>query len=161
MADFSKWIIACEPGLPWSAGTFIDTYTMNLLKADAQQLELDPLAGVLLEFVEGLKIIDGVLYKGSPSELYRKLQMLNTNSDPRSPAVPRSASWLMNHLTRLNPMLRRIHRLEVVQLESERKADSRVDCIRKVDDAMTQFSLHSFSLSSPFYLYIFIKKIPS
>ena len=135
MADFAKWVMACEPGLPWKEGEFLVAYRSNLLKAEAQQLSLNPLADVLLQFIKNRTINNGVYFTGAPSQLLNRLQAYDTSTNHKHPAVPSSANWLMNKLSRLNPSLRRIHGLEVVQLDSKRSAKSRVVCVRKVSDA--------------------------
>jgi len=132
MADYSRFVIACEPGLPWPKGAFIKAYRRNRLLAEAQQLELDPLAGVLIQFIGGRPRKNGIIYRSSPTDLLKKLQLLDTHPDPRKQAVPATANWLMNKLKRLNPMLRSIHGIEVVQIDSLRSKNARVVVIREI-----------------------------
>ena len=144
MADYSRFVIACEPGLPWPKGAFIKVYRRNRLLAEAQQLELDPLAGVLIQFIEGRQRKDGIIFTGSPTELLKKLHLLDTDPNPKRQAVPATANWLMNKLNHLNPMLRSIHGIEVVQIDSLRSKNARVVVIREIQTiAKTQSPMSS------------------
>ena len=132
MADFARWVIACEPGLPWNAGDFLNAYRKNLAGSEADQLELDPLADVLLQFVDTKKHKFDTIWEGSPSDLMKILRPFDTEPDPRKQALPATPNWLMNRLKRLNPMLRSVHEIEVIQLEAKRKTHGRVVCIRRI-----------------------------
>jgi hypothetical protein len=52
MADFAKWVVACEPGLGWPVGRFLELYNANRGEANELALEATPIAKFLLEHLE-------------------------------------------------------------------------------------------------------------
>lgn len=50
MADFAKWVVACEEALPWSPGTFIKTYQKNRASAVDETIEADAVASAVRDY---------------------------------------------------------------------------------------------------------------
>ena len=64
MADAAKWIVACEPALPWRQGEFLQAYRANRLGAVEATLEADLLASAVRSLME-----ERDLWEGPPSQL--------------------------------------------------------------------------------------------
>jgi hypothetical protein len=64
IADFCAWITACEPGLPWPAGSFMQAYLNNRADGVEATLQADVVAVAVREFME-----DKVTWEGSASAL--------------------------------------------------------------------------------------------
>src|SRR5262249_20763558 len=47
MADFAKWIVACEAALPWTTGAFLEAYETNRDEAIEVGLEASPIAPLI------------------------------------------------------------------------------------------------------------------
>jgi len=69
MADFAKWVVACEPALDWKEGEFLEVYRENREEIVENVLEADPVAGGLQKLLEGKD-----LWTGTISELYQRLK---------------------------------------------------------------------------------------
>ena len=52
MADFARWVVAAEPGLPWEQGRFLEEYKRNRFLAQEIALEAEPVALAILEFMD-------------------------------------------------------------------------------------------------------------
>uniref|UniRef100_A0A7V4WMA9 ATP-binding protein n=1 Tax=Candidatus Caldatribacterium saccharofermentans TaxID=1454753 RepID=A0A7V4WMA9_9BACT len=81
MADFARWVVACEEALPWRPGTFLEVYSENRQETILQATELDPFICALRNLVS-----EGE-WEGTPTELLAAL------SSSVSEAVKRSSSW--------------------------------------------------------------------
>jgi len=127
MADFSQWIIACESAAPWNEGDFLSAYRESQIMAEMRQLDLDPVADVLKRFISKQECDNGIYFKGMPTQLFNLLRCFDDQF-----LLPKTANWLMNKLSRLNPVIRRGWGIEVVSLEEERSKDNRVVVVRKV-----------------------------
>src|SRR5437879_13926043 len=68
MADFAKWVTACEPGLGWQAGTFIAAYQDNRATANESAIESSSI-GLLI-----LKLVEDRGFNGTAKELKEALE---------------------------------------------------------------------------------------
>lgn len=104
MADFSRWVVAAEPGLPWTAGRFLNCYRSNQDEGSAAAVENSAIGPAVLTLVErsqgrwegGIGELHGVLHGGSND-------LLRSRHDwPKTPA------GLSSMLKRVAPGLRKI-----------------------------------------------------
>ena len=104
MADAMRWMVAAEPALGLPEGAIVRALDENAARADQAPLAASP----LVEPIEALlgKSLRGI-FKGSPSELYSKLEELTSLTTQRSPEWPRSPSAMSKAIKRLAPSLRR------------------------------------------------------
>jgi hypothetical protein len=96
MADFARWITAVEPGLGWSPGTLIKTYSGNRKNINQLALEASPIAAAVLEMDH---------YSGTASDLLRELESRVTDSVRKQEEWPRNARALSGALRRIAPNL--------------------------------------------------------
>ena len=101
MADFALWIVACEPGLPWREGAFLEAYAASRDHSVQTSIDADPVATEVVALLES----DGT-WTGTAAEL---LSTLNARRDDglRLPKDwPDSAQKLGGRLKRAAPLLR-------------------------------------------------------
>ena len=107
MADFARWIVACEPALPWGDRKFLEAYRTMSSNAKASMIESDFFTTAVYNFaIESLK--PGADFTDTVGSL---LNILNARSkiEPgrREPdGWPRTPRGLTNKLTRMAPVLR-------------------------------------------------------
>jgi hypothetical protein len=70
MADFAKFVIACEPALPWKPGTFMREYLDSRQQAAVVSVDNDPVAQTLLRMAQGLR---PSIWEGRAEELLSEL----------------------------------------------------------------------------------------
>ncbi len=103
MADFARWVTACEPGLGWEPETFLKAYQGNRDEAVLVGLEHSPIARALISLLEE----DGS-WQGSAGVLLEALVGFTTESERRVPGYPTDAARLGKALMRIAPALRRL-----------------------------------------------------
>jgi hypothetical protein len=104
MADFARWITACEPALGWELGSFLESYSRNVKDANELALGDSPLVIPLRKFMDERF---GMGWTGTASDL---LDELTNRADAKIIATrewPRGANALSGRLRRLAPNLRR------------------------------------------------------
>lgn len=101
MADFAKWVSACEPALPWKPGTFMSEYLENRQRAAESSVENDPVAQAVVRLVERLK---PAYWQGTPSDLLTHLTA-DVDADARGERWPKAANSLTRWLRRAEPSL--------------------------------------------------------
>ena len=101
MADFARWVCACEVELPWAAGTFLTTYRENRLLAAEESIENDPVAQAILLLARRAAPKQ---WRGSATDL---LQVLNgiVEYELRGERWPRTQASLGRWLRRAEPLL--------------------------------------------------------
>jgi hypothetical protein len=104
MADFAKWVVACEPALGWEKGAFMSAYSGNVRGANEAALEASSVAGALRLLLEGEM---GRPWTGTMADLLEQLGKLVTDKVSGSEDWPRSPRMLSGALRRLAPNLRR------------------------------------------------------
>lgn len=103
IADWAKWVTACEEKLPWPQGTIVASYEKRAREVIADALAENPLAVALTGLLEKAK---DNRFEGTPTELHNALSNgLLAGSDSPGGEVPSSASKLSEALTRLGPQL--------------------------------------------------------
>jgi hypothetical protein len=107
MADFARWVSACEPGCPWPLGTFLDTYEQNRAEATAVGLESSNIAPLILKLLSRIAIdthTNAPVWDGTAGELLEEL--LNHAEDRDRKRLPANARALSFALKRIIPNLR-------------------------------------------------------
>jgi hypothetical protein len=102
MADFAKWVTACEPAL-WPAGTFALAYDANRAEAVETVIEADAVATALRSFMA-----DRLEWSGTASELLGTLSLHVPEQERRSKLWPTAPNKLTGSLRRQAPFLRQI-----------------------------------------------------
>jgi hypothetical protein len=110
MADFARWIMACEPALPWEPGRFVEVYTGALDQIVSQGIETNPFASALLSFLEARP---GHRWEGDSEELRTTLSTFAGIGSEAPRGWPKSARDLRAHLDRVMPLLRRARGIEL------------------------------------------------
>ncbi len=113
MADFAKWITACEPGLGWKAGSFLPVYLENRANARSIALEASPIAEAVLDFAVAQQ-----QWIGACEQLLHELNARAVDSVTRRAEWPKSARGLSAQLIRVAPELRALG-VEVRSLKRE------------------------------------------
>jgi hypothetical protein len=91
MADFARWVVACEAKLPWTAGTFMRAYEGNRVESIETMLESEGVIVALRAFLT--RYTD---WKGTAGELLRELNAAGTDEVKKTrdwPKTPRGMSW--------------------------------------------------------------------
>ncbi|MGZ9871791.1 hypothetical protein ACU3L3_25815 [Priestia endophytica] len=101
MADFAKWITACEKALSWTDGEFMKIYNMNRGKAIDQGLESDPVAVAVQLFME-----DKTEWIGTTSDTLAQLNRYVSNEKVRNSKAWTTPNKLKNRMRRIATSLR-------------------------------------------------------
>jgi hypothetical protein len=103
LADFCTWVVACEDGLPWASGEFMEVYQDNRRDTNASLVDDDLFATSIVELVEGMNgPFEGTV--GTLLQLLEGRSRIDLRFPPRGwPHLARGAS---NKLKRLSPALR-------------------------------------------------------
>ncbi len=117
MADFAEWIVAGEPALPWSPGTFLATYQEN--RAVAQEIALE--ASSLGLAVQALVDQQGP-WEGHASELLQLLNRRKGRDVPYPPGWPKNAASLGGALRGVVSALRSVGVIVKFGRSSRRRA---------------------------------------
>jgi putative DNA primase/helicase len=100
MADFARWMVAAEPSLGWPGGTFMAAYDANRRSANALALEASLIVRALRRACAGSS------FKGTASELLRKLLEHADPQDITQKAWPKDGWALSKQLRGIAPNLR-------------------------------------------------------
>lgn len=103
MADFARWIVACEPLLTNRLGHFMAVYGENREEAVAIEIESSPLAMTICQFIEQQPYEQ---WTGYMDELFKKLNTIASEDDKRMRSWPKSARVLSEKLKRIATGLR-------------------------------------------------------
>ncbi len=95
LADFARWVVACESALPWSGGEFMETYTQNRNAAIETTLHSDPVADAIIRLMEAREH-----WEGSATELLEALSSLVPDATARSKPWPKDARSMGKRLRR-------------------------------------------------------------
>lgn len=105
MADFARWVTACEEALPWPPGRFLEAYTGNKSETIELAIEADVVATAVKKLVE-----EQNEWVGTAQELLIELEKESgnyaTEKIRKSPAWPKSPRGLSNRLRRAATFLR-------------------------------------------------------
>lgn len=105
MADFAKWGAAIAEALGYSTEEFINAYNENISIQNAEALEANPIAKVIINFM-----VDRAEWNGSATDLFHELKdvaddLLVDTKDKRFPNDPR---WLWRRIKEVKPNLKSI-----------------------------------------------------
>ena len=100
MADFAKWIVACEPALGWPEGTFLAAYERNRRENNELGLEGSILVPALRDFAAKL-----AHWKGTTTELLHLLEGFALHGEAQDRTWPKVPKQLSEALRRLAPNL--------------------------------------------------------
>lgn len=103
MADFAKWVTACEPGLGWEPGSTMAAYSANRRDVAQTTFEADPVA-VALGALATASGRDG--WHGTATELLERLNDTASDVARRTRSWPATAQGLGNRIDRIAPLLR-------------------------------------------------------
>jgi hypothetical protein len=103
MADFAKWITACEPGLGWDQGSTLEAYEDNRRDVAQNTFEADPVAVALADIARA-NGRDG--WHGTATELLERLNDTASEVARRARSWPATAQGLGNRIDRVAPLLR-------------------------------------------------------
>ena len=123
MSDFCKFIVACEPALPWKVGEFLAAYRGKLEIANGDLAENDSVASALIEWVEQATS-PGSGQLVTAKDLLIALNELTSGWPKDLRHWPLSPEGLAHRLVRLAPVLR-AQGIEVRKWPRTSKARSR------------------------------------
>jgi hypothetical protein len=104
MADFAKWVVACEPALGWEPDSFLRAYRGNVRDANELALGDSPLVAPLRKLLQEQH---GRRWVGTASELLDELRKIVDDKTAAAKDWPKGANVLSNKLRRLAPNLRK------------------------------------------------------
>ena len=101
MADFAKWVIAGEDGLPWENGTFLKTMQNMRTTLVEESIDADSTALAVLKFMK-----DRNNWKGTATSLLADLTMCIEPDKKKYPQFPKLPNHLSRNLKRISAFLR-------------------------------------------------------
>ncbi len=105
MADFAKWVTACEPGLGWKPGTFMQAYLGNRAAANDSAIESSMIGAAVVKLLESRDS-----FIGTARELMEAVEAVlskEKSGNTKLPAGwPKSARAFSGELRRIAPNLR-------------------------------------------------------
>lgn len=103
MADFARWVAACEPALPWEEGRFLEIYEAAREGIVDAGIEADPIAQAIIDLVE---LQPDKRWKGFTEDLFVALLAVAKHSEtPRG--WPANSRALSARIDRALPLLRK------------------------------------------------------
>jgi hypothetical protein len=124
MIDFSYWVTAAEPTLPWEKGRFEQEYKLNRQVLIESAIETDPVATAILTLMESTNE-----WTGKPSDLFGVLSSITPEAVRRSSDFPKAPNSLSRKLNEAAGFLR----TKGIEIERNKKSGDRNIFIRKVD----------------------------
>ncbi len=103
MADFARWVTACEPGLGFEPGSFLAAYAANQADTTETTFEADPVAVAIRDLIRN-DYPTG--WNGTPTDLLAALNTRTAESVRRLKLWPPTAASLGNRIDRVAPVLR-------------------------------------------------------
>jgi len=101
MADFARWVVACEPALGCEPGTFLRAYTQSRQQDNLLAVEYSLVGPALLSFMEARES-----WQGTYKELLNELEQHVGEKTSNRKDWPSSARKLSADLRRITPNLR-------------------------------------------------------
>ena len=101
MADFSQWVSAAEPALPWNTGDFMKAYNKNRQEIIDNALESDLVASEIKRLVD-----NGGEWSGTATELLAALNQSALENKKRDKSWPKLPNVLSRQLRRCATFLR-------------------------------------------------------
>jgi hypothetical protein len=103
MADFARWVVACEDKLPWTAGTFMRAYDGNRAESIETMLESDGVVVTLRAF-----LTQHTDWKGTAGELLRALNTAAAEEVRKAIDWPKTPRGMSGALRSAAPGLRKL-----------------------------------------------------
>jgi hypothetical protein len=103
MADFAKWVVACEGSLPWSAGAFMRAYDSNRAESVETMLESDLIAMAVRKL-----LAEQSEWKGTAGDLLKVLNAIATEERHKTENWPKTPRGMSGALRRVAPGLRKL-----------------------------------------------------
>jgi hypothetical protein len=117
MADFARWVVACEGALPWPGGAFMRAYDENRTEAVAAILESDSVAMAVR-----LLLAKVGCWKGTSGDLLKALNGEATDEARQAKDWPKTPRGMSGALTRAAPGLRKLgYSVELGQRSTDRR----------------------------------------
>jgi hypothetical protein len=124
MADFAKWAVACEGGLPWTSGTFMNSYDGNRAEAVETILESDTVAMA----IRGL-LTKERYWEGTAGGLLKGINALAAEEACKAKDWPKTPRGMSGALRRAAPNLRKLgYKVELDRRDTDRER-TRVICL--------------------------------
>ena len=124
MADFAKWIVACEGGLPWKAGTFMRAYDGNRAAALEAILESDAIATAVRSLLTRQPH-----WEGTAAGLLKQLNAAVAEETRKAKEWPKTPRGMSGALRRAAPGLRKLgYTVELDKRDTDRER-RRVICL--------------------------------
>jgi len=101
MADFAKWVVACEPALPWKEGAFLGAYAGARDHAVQSSIDADLVATAIVLLLKEVSA-----WTGTAGELLGALNDRRESGDRPPKGWPESPQAMGGRLTRAAPSLR-------------------------------------------------------
>jgi len=141
MADFAKWIVACEPKLVelldfWLPDDFIQAYDAKRKDLVADSLQADEVAKAVISFID-----EADKFSGTASELLEELNSRVPERVQRLKIWPKTGNSLSRKLGRLAVFLQEAGYL----FEKSREAQTRYILLERVCKKQSSSSLSSLS----------------
>jgi 5S rRNA maturation endonuclease (ribonuclease M5) len=105
MADFATWVTACEPGLGWKPGTFIQAYMGNRAAANDSAIESSAIGALMVKLMENRDSFIGIT-KELMEAVEAMLPTDNSGNAKLPGGWPKSARAFSGELRRIAPNLR-------------------------------------------------------
>ena len=125
MADFARWVMACEEGLPWNEGEFLKAYYRNRYGVVEEATDPNPVCAAIKALMENRES-----WQGTPSELLTELNWVYGESAKGERQWPKVASQLSKALNESTAFLREIG----LEVSRPPRAKQRVIAIRRIYD---------------------------
>jgi hypothetical protein len=118
MADFTNWVCAAAPELPFTADEFLKTYRENRRDSMALSLEASPVASAVQDLVSLAP------WEGGYTQLLKKLTERVSEAVQKSKAWPKNPRALSSHLRKVGPLLRD-QKIEITELANDEKTNTK------------------------------------
>ena len=129
MADFAKWVVACEVALPWNPGFFMRAYEDIRVDAVETLSESDAVAIAVRALIA--KQPD---WKGTATDLLTKLNAAATDEFRKAENWPKTPGGMSGALRRVAPGLRKLgYTLELGKRESNAERSRIIHIAAPVD----------------------------
>ena len=102
MADFARWVVACEPALGVDSGAFLRAYQENRQEIEDLALEVSPVATLVRQMIEEQEDP----FEGTAAELGERLRQYFKSGPPEG--WPKTPKGLSDALRRAGPGLRAV-----------------------------------------------------
>lgn len=103
MADFVRWIMACEPALPWEEGEFLRAYAEAREDATSRAVTGDLVASAVQEYMQREPMFEGTM-----TELLAVLEACIPERAHKTKAWPKTPQGLSSRLRRAAASLERL-----------------------------------------------------